>query len=111
MTTELSWLTQLVSELQVPYILPIRLKCDSKVVIYIAKSLVFHEWTKYIELDCHFVREKLHEGLISLSYTKTTNQLADMFTKPLPGLQHHHLLCKLGVYIGTPSNLRGGVGS
>jgi len=110
-TAELSWLTRLLSELQAPSILPVPLKCDSQAAIYIAKNPVFHERTKHIELDCHFVRTKLHEGLISVSYTKTTDQLADMFTKPLPGPQHHYLLCKLGVSSGSPSNLRGGVDS
>jgi len=110
-TAELSWLTRLLSKLQVPSILPIPLKCDSQTAIHIAKNPVFHERTKHIELDCHFVWEKLHEGLISMSYTKATDQLADIFTKPLPGPQHHHLLCKLGVSLGTPSNLRGGVSS
>ena len=95
-TAELSWLTRLLSELQVPSIIPVLVKSDSQAAIYIAKNPVFHERTKQIELDCHFVREKLHEGLISLSYTKTTDQLADLFTKPLPGMQHH-LLGKLGV--------------
>ena len=96
-TAELSWLTRILSELQVPSILPIPVKSDSLAALYIAKNPVFHERTKHIELDCHFVREKLHEGLISLSHTKATEQLADIFTKPLTSLQHHHLLCKLGV--------------
>jgi len=96
-TAELSWLTRTLSELQVPSVLPIPVKSDSLAAIYIAKNPVFHERTKHIELDCHFVREKLHEGLISLSYTKTTEQLADILTKPLNKMQHHHLLGKLGV--------------
>ena len=96
-TTELSWLTRLLSELQVPSILLIPVKSGSLAAIYIAKNPIFHERTKYIELDCHFVREKLHEGLISLSYTKTTEQQADLLTKSLPSLQHHNLLGKLWV--------------
>ena len=87
-TAELAWLTRILSEVQVPSILPISVKSDSLAAIYIAKNPVFHERTKHIELDYHYVREKLLEGLISLSYTKTTEQLADIFTKPLPGLQH-----------------------
>lgn len=66
-TAELSWLTRLCFELQVPSILPVPVKCDNLAAIYIAKNPVFHERTKHIELDCHFVREKLLEGLISLS--------------------------------------------
>ena len=47
------------------------------------------------------------EGLLSLSFTPTQHQLADICTKPLTGAQHRFILTKLGV--GTPSNLRGGV--
>jgi len=110
-TAEIAWLTRLLSEFQVPFILPIPLKSNSLAAIYIAKNPVFHERTKHIELDRHFVREKLQEGLISLPHICTTAQLADLFTKPLPGPQHHFLLNKLGVFHSPPSNLGGGVGA
>jgi len=55
------------------------------------------------------MREKHLEGLISLCRTKTTDQLADLFTKSLPGLQHHTLFGKFGGILSTSSNLRGGV--
>lgn len=105
-TAELAWLSRLLSELEVPNITPITVKCDSQAAIYIAKNPVYHERTKHIELDCHFVREKLGSGLISLSYTPTKQQLADVFTKPLPGIQHHSILSKLGLH-NSPSNLKG----
>ncbi|KAL8103291.1 hypothetical protein AgCh_027738 [Apium graveolens] len=94
-TAELAWLSRLLSDFAVPDIIPIPVKCDSQAAIYIAKNPVFHERTKHIDLDCHFVREKLSSGLISLSYVPTT-QLADVLTKPLTGLQHHSILGKLG---------------
>ena len=60
-----------------------------------------------MELDYQFIREKVHEGQISLSYTNTIEQLADLFTKSIPTLQHHALLDKLGVILSTPSDLKG----
>ncbi|KAJ0493656.1 putative RNA-directed DNA polymerase [Helianthus annuus] len=96
-TAELAWLTRLLSELKVPNVTPIPLKCDSQAAIHIAKNPVFHERTKHIELDCHFVREKLQEGLITLSHTRTIDQVADIFTKSLPTAQHSVLLHKLGI--------------
>lgn len=89
-----------------PNITPIAVKCDNQATIYIARNPVYHERTKHIEIDCHFVRTKLASGLISLSYTPSNTQLADVLTKLLTGIQHHQLLGKLGV-IASPSNLRG----
>jgi len=70
-TIELAWLTRLLSEFQVSSILHVPLKSGSLATIYIAKNPVFHERTKHMELDCHFVRKKLQEGLISLSHIRT----------------------------------------
>ena len=104
-TAELAWLTRLLHEFIVPAIVPVPLKCDSQAAIYIARNLVYHKRTKHIDLDCHFVREKLQDGLISLSYVPTEHQLADIFTKSLSGPTHHNLVSKLGML--SPSNLRG----
>lgn len=65
---ELSWLTRLLNELTVSSIALVPLKCDSQAAIHIAKNPVYHQRTKHIELDCHFVREQLQAGLISLHY-------------------------------------------
>ena len=51
-----------------------------------------------IELDCHFVREQLQAGHITLQHIPSQFQLADIFTKALAGPHHHQLLSKLGVY-------------
>ncbi|KAL3371725.1 hypothetical protein AABB24_008317 [Solanum stoloniferum] len=70
--------------------------------------------TKHMELDCHFVRQQYISGLISLQFTPSKIQLADLFTKPLSGFSHHGILSKLGVsslqLSSLPSNLRGDVG-
>ncbi|XP_074377288.1 uncharacterized protein LOC141718806 [Apium graveolens] len=82
-------------EFEVPGVIHVPIKCDNQDAIYIAKNLVYHERTKYIDIDCHFVREKLSSGLITLSYTPTKDQLDDVLTKPLTGLQHHAIIGKL----------------
>lgn len=103
---ELAWLSRLLCDFDVEGITPIPVKCDNQAVIYIAKNPVFHERTKHIELDCHFAREKLLEGLITLSHVPSSLQLADCFTKALPGIRLSPALVKLGV--STPAKLERG---
>lgn len=96
-TAELAWLTRLLHELTIPNIFHVPVRCDSQAVIHITKNPIFHERTKHVELDFHFVRKKLHDSLITLQHVPTTSQLVDLFTKNLPSHQHHQILNKLGV--------------
>ncbi|XP_019258757.1 PREDICTED: uncharacterized protein LOC109236973 [Nicotiana attenuata] len=73
--------------------------------LHSAKNPVFHERTKHIEVYCHFVRDCLTDGLISLHFVSSNTQLADLMTKSLYGAAHRNILSKLGVF--PPSSLRG----
>ncbi|XP_059310268.1 uncharacterized mitochondrial protein AtMg00810-like [Lycium ferocissimum] len=106
LVVEISWVVRLLSDLTVSPSLPVPLHCDNRSTIHIAKNPVFHERTKHIELDCHFVREKLLGGLISLSFLPSSSQIADLFTKALAGPLHRHFLAKLGIR-SPDTNLRG----
>lgn len=57
-TAELTWLTRLLHDLSVLPTLLVPLFFDSKASIYIARNPVFHERTKHVKLDCHFVRQQ-----------------------------------------------------
>lgn len=87
-TAEITWLVRLLADLSIPPSLPITVHSDSQAAIHIAKNPVFHERTKHVELDCHFVRQQFISGLITLSYVPSAQQLVDIFTKPLSGDSH-----------------------
>ena len=100
---ELTWIHRLLTELTVSISSPISVHCDSQFAIHIARNPVFHARTKHIEVDCHFVRDKLQEGLISLHHVSTSNQLADILTKTLTGIKHSAILHKLAVKSSPPT--------
>jgi hypothetical protein len=77
------WLTNLFRELGIPFECPATLWCDNVSAIYLASNLVFHARTKHVEIDYHFLWDQLHLRLIQLHFLKSTDQLADIMTKPL----------------------------
>ena len=79
------WLHQLLMEVGIETPVPTKLWCDNKAALHIASNPVFHERAKHIEIDCHFIHEKVQLGLISTRYVKTGEQLGDIFTKALNG--------------------------
>ena len=96
-TCELKWLKGLLSTLGVMHYDPMHLYYDSQAALDIETNPIFHEQTKHIEVDCHFLRDEIQNGVIHTKYVHTSIQLADIFTKALGKQQFDFLLRKLDV--------------
>lgn len=62
-------------------LLPINVHSDSKTAIQIAANLVFHERTKHLEFDIHFVREKIYGDVIKTIKIDSELNPVEIFTK------------------------------
>jgi hypothetical protein len=56
--SELIWIKQLLADMSIETRSPMKIFCDNQATKHIASNPVFHERTKHIEVDCHFIREK-----------------------------------------------------
>ena len=77
------WLKHILKELRQPTIYPLKLYCNNKVASSITHNPVQHDRTKHVEIDRHFIKEKLQPSLICTPFVLTTQQLADILTKGL----------------------------
>ncbi|RVW86032.1 Retrovirus-related Pol polyprotein from transposon RE1 [Vitis vinifera] len=93
---ELLWLKIILDDLRIKWDGPMKLYCD-KSAINIAHNPIQHDRTKYIEIDRHFIKEKLEEGVVCMSYVPSEHQLADILTKGLNSSMFHNLVFKLGM--------------
>ena len=90
-TCELVWINQLLQELKFCEVKQMKLYCDNQAALHIASNPVFHERTKHIKSDSHFIREKLLSKEISTEFVISNYQLADILTKSERTLNPVHM--------------------
>lgn len=82
---------------KVPISEPVSIFCDNTSAINISKNPVLHARTKHFELKYHFLREKFQNKEVILEHVSSKEQLADIFTKPLPKATLTYLRGELGM--------------
>ncbi|KAJ0606762.1 putative RNA-directed DNA polymerase [Helianthus annuus] len=95
--TEILWLKKLMNEIGFPLKLPTQLMCDNKAAIKISENPVQHDRTKHVEIDRHFIKEKIEDGTVELPFIRSEEQLADILTKVVATKTFEIMLCKLGI--------------
>jgi hypothetical protein len=81
---EASWLRQLLAKLHTPPSRSTLIYCDNVSAVYLSTNPIQHQRTKHVEIDLHFVRDRVAMGEVRVLHVPTTSQFADIFTKGLP---------------------------
>lgn len=83
LASEVTWLKQIFRDLQVNLSSSTVMYSDNTFAVHIAHNPTFHERTKHIKIDCHYIREQVTKGTIKLISISAALQVADFFTKSL----------------------------
>lgn len=93
---KLVWLAALLRDLQVSFQYPVTLACDNTAAQHIADNPVFHNRTKHLDIDCHFVRDHIQYGFLQTVHVHSKLQVVDILTKALEHFSDQLLCSKLG---------------
>jgi hypothetical protein len=85
------------ADLKITYIDTITIHCDNTSAISVSKNPVLHSKTKNIPIKYNFIKEKVTNRVVQLNYIPSTEQTANIFTKPLAKTRFEYLHQKLGV--------------
>jgi histone deacetylase 1/2 len=96
-TTEILWIRSLLSELRISSSSMTTLWCDNLGATFLSANPMFHACTKHVEVDYHFVRDRVAKREIQVQYISFKDQLADVLTKPLPPVSFACFRSKLRV--------------
>ena len=102
-TSEILWIRWLLDDLGITQSSPTDLYCDNRSAIQIAHNDVFHERTKHIEIDCHFIRQHIIRNALRLISIGTLDQPADLLTKAHHPGRFRNLVSKLKLVSLSPT--------
>ncbi|KAM1518830.1 hypothetical protein ACFX1Z_021720 [Malus domestica] len=94
---ELLWLKKLLRDIRFKLKGAMKLHYDNNAAIEIAHNSVQHDRTKHVEIDRHFIKEKLDAGIVMFPFVGFEDQLADVLTKVVSNSVFFNSLDKLGM--------------
>lgn len=95
--TEMVWIQALLRDINYHSPTIPNLWCDNIGATYLSVNPMFHARTKHLEVDFHFVRDKVHNKEVKVQFICSKDQLADILTKPLPRIRHQMLMHSLTI--------------
>lgn len=104
---ETAWLRNLLRELHTPLSTSTIVYCDNVSAVFMSSNPVQHQRTKHVEIDIHFVRDKVAMGHIRVLHIPSRYQLADIFTKGLPSILFSEFRSSLSVRSLSPAQTEG----
>ena len=96
-TCQAIWMYRLISELTSNGVSTARLMVDNQSAITLSKNTGHHNRSKHIDTRYHFIRECVEEKKIEISFVRTEDQLADMFTKALGRQKFQEMRDRIGI--------------
>ncbi|XP_075498838.1 uncharacterized protein LOC142537165 [Primulina tabacum] len=97
-TCEGLWIKMFLKELELEALGPIREFCDNNAAISIIHNPVHHDKIKHVEVDRHFIKEKIDQGILAVKHIPTEEQTTDILTKALFKPTFQKFVTKLGMY-------------
>eukprot|EP01018_Ginkgo_biloba_P027335 Gb_24906 [translate_table: standard] len=96
-TCQTVWLRRVLVDLKQEQSMATTIYCDNNSTIAMTKNPVFHGRTKHIDIRHHFIRDPVEDGQVELRFCRSSDQLADVFTKALSKENFERLRQMLGV--------------
>ena len=94
---EAVWLCKLLARLFAQILEPTVIHYDNQSCVQMSVNLVFHDKSKHIEIQYHFIDDMVQKGAVELQSIPTYDQTADVHTKPLPRMKLEYIRGRLGV--------------
>ena len=95
---QMVWTQTWLDEVEIEHDTPGIIRGDSRGAIALTKTTKDHGKVKHIDIRHHYIRELVKSGAILFEQIASTDNLADLFTKPLARDHHHRFLAALNIF-------------